>query len=129
MLSGSSFKEHSSWNESFSQCKSEEDLSKSMKIWICCGLIFPWFKLYFPVFWVMVIYQNKFVTKEIKFKLQIKLNHCIFIFSCRSSEVSKFCEDIAVYFIPVHSTNSQDFFQGIPGFRRRGVSWWNYLTV
>ena len=27
---------------------------------------FPWFKFYFPLFWGMVMYDNKFKTKENK---------------------------------------------------------------
>ena len=27
---------------------------------------YPWFKIYFPLFWVMVMYDNKFETKENK---------------------------------------------------------------
>ena len=35
---------------------------------ICCGSTFnPWFKFYFPLFLGMVMYDNKFETKENKF--------------------------------------------------------------
>ena len=34
----------------------------------------PWFKFYFPLVWVMVMYDNWFGTKKRKFKPRIKLN-------------------------------------------------------
>ena len=38
---------------------------------------FPWFKFYFPLFWGMVIYDNGFKQRKIKFKPGKKLNHNI----------------------------------------------------
>ena len=40
---------------------------------------YPWFKFYFLLFLGMVIYDNEFETKEMKFKKRIKLNHNIYI--------------------------------------------------
>ena len=37
-----------------------------------------WFKFYFTLFWGMVMYDNKFKTKENRFKARMKLNHNIF---------------------------------------------------
>ena len=42
----------------------------------------PWFKFYFPLFLGMVIYDNEFKTRKIKFKPRIKLNHNITNLSC-----------------------------------------------
>ena len=33
------------------------------------------FRFYFPLFWGMVMYDNEFKTKAMKFKPRIKLNH------------------------------------------------------
>ena len=38
----------------------------------------PWFKFYFLLFLGMVMYDNDFETKEIKFKPRINLNHDIY---------------------------------------------------
>ena len=40
---------------------------------------YPWSKFYFPLFWGMVMYDNEFKQREIKFKPRIKLNHNIII--------------------------------------------------
>ena len=40
---------------------------------------YPWFKFYFLLFLGMVICDNEFETKEMKFKKRIKLNHNIYI--------------------------------------------------
>ena len=37
----------------------------------------PWFKFYFPLFWGMVMYDNLFETKEIKFKLTQELQNLL----------------------------------------------------
>ena len=41
----------------------------------------PWFKLYFSLFWGMVMYDNDMIISlrqgKIKFKARIKLNHSI----------------------------------------------------
>ena len=38
---------------------------------------YPWLKFYFPLCLGMVMYDNEFKTKEIKFEPRIKLNHNI----------------------------------------------------
>ena len=40
---------------------------------------YSWFKFCFPLFLGMVMYDNEFEIKEIKFKPRIKLNHNIYI--------------------------------------------------
>ena len=40
---------------------------------------YPWFKFYFPLFWVMVMYDNEFEPKKIKLKPRIELNHNIYL--------------------------------------------------
>ena len=36
---------------------------------------YPWFKFYFPLFWVMVMYDSDLKQIKIKFEPRIKLNH------------------------------------------------------
>ena len=60
--------------ETFTSC-----LVLFLKLYICCGSIYPWFKFYFPLFLGMVMYYNEFKTKEKKFEPRLKLNHNIYI--------------------------------------------------
>ena len=49
-------------------------------MYILFGVVqfYPRFKFYLLLFLGMVIYDNEFETKEIKFKTRIKLNHNIY---------------------------------------------------
>ena len=53
----------------------------------------PWFKLYFPLFWVVVMYDNVFKTKENKILIKNKIEpqHIQSIFNYRQEMFFKFC--------------------------------------
>ena len=49
-------------------------LNQNTKIYVVVQF-YPWFKFYFLLFLGMVMYDNEFETKEIKFKPRIKPQH------------------------------------------------------